>query len=329
MTAEQQLERSVLEGKERDELSAIAQAMSLKTTSRTKKADIIDQILDATGVTSGPTASANGDGGGQRGGQADPAVPRHGRSAADGHRATADGDRRRGQRRRGRAPRPSRRRATRAPPADEPPRRPPTTAEAAGAGDSGPAVFVEPPELADGADPGPRQNGQGQNQQDRNRSNQNNQQPEQPEPRQPGRRRCRQPAQPPPPRPRAWPGGRAPGRRRPGAALHRRDGRGEGPARPARRGLRLPALRRLPALVQGRVRLHQPGPAVRPAQGRLRRGRLPAGLEQREVPGPAAHRHRLGPRPRGGPQPPPLRGPHPAVPRLAAQPRDGRATRTT
>jgi hypothetical protein len=37
MTAEQQLERSVLEGKERDELSAIAQAMSLKTTTRTKK----------------------------------------------------------------------------------------------------------------------------------------------------------------------------------------------------------------------------------------------------------------------------------------------------
>ena len=62
MTAEQQLERSVLEGKERDELSAIAQAMSLKTTTRTKKADIIDQILDATGVTSGPAAaSSNGD----------------------------------------------------------------------------------------------------------------------------------------------------------------------------------------------------------------------------------------------------------------------------
>src|SRR5580692_2424530 len=65
MTAEQQLERSVLEGKERDELSAIAQAMSLKTTSRTKKADIIDQILDATGVTSGSAApgSSNGDAG--------------------------------------------------------------------------------------------------------------------------------------------------------------------------------------------------------------------------------------------------------------------------
>ena len=61
MTAEQQLERSVLEGKERDELSAIAQAMSLKTTTRTKKADIIDQILDATGVTSGPAAQSHGD----------------------------------------------------------------------------------------------------------------------------------------------------------------------------------------------------------------------------------------------------------------------------
>ena len=65
MTAEQQLERSVLEGKERDELSAIAQAMSLKTTTRTKKADIIDRILDDTGVTThnekSSDESANGD----------------------------------------------------------------------------------------------------------------------------------------------------------------------------------------------------------------------------------------------------------------------------
>jgi len=50
MTAEQQLERSVLEGKERDELHAIAQALSVKTNTRTKKADIIDGILKATGV---------------------------------------------------------------------------------------------------------------------------------------------------------------------------------------------------------------------------------------------------------------------------------------
>jgi len=59
MTAEQQLERSVLEGKERDELHAIAQAMSLKTTTRTKKSDIIDRILEATGVTDAAPA-ANG-----------------------------------------------------------------------------------------------------------------------------------------------------------------------------------------------------------------------------------------------------------------------------
>src|SRR5579863_59806 len=50
MAAEQQLERSVLERKERDELRAIAQAMALDTNSRSKKAEIIDQILRAAGV---------------------------------------------------------------------------------------------------------------------------------------------------------------------------------------------------------------------------------------------------------------------------------------
>jgi transcription termination factor Rho len=61
MTAEQQLERSVLEGKERDELHAIAQALSVKTTTRTKKADIIDGILKATGVAVDDGAAKNGD----------------------------------------------------------------------------------------------------------------------------------------------------------------------------------------------------------------------------------------------------------------------------
>jgi transcription termination factor Rho len=59
MTAEQQLERSVLESKEREELHAIAQAMDIKTTARSKKADLIDQILSATGVSNGTTT--NGD----------------------------------------------------------------------------------------------------------------------------------------------------------------------------------------------------------------------------------------------------------------------------
>jgi transcription termination factor Rho len=59
MTAEQQLERSVLESKEREELQTIAQAMDIKTTTRSKKSDLIDQILSVTGVPNG--SAANGD----------------------------------------------------------------------------------------------------------------------------------------------------------------------------------------------------------------------------------------------------------------------------
>jgi transcription termination factor Rho len=65
MAAEQQLERSVLERKEREELRAIAEAMALDTNSRSKKADIIDQILRAAGVDAGgdsPAAGASGNG---------------------------------------------------------------------------------------------------------------------------------------------------------------------------------------------------------------------------------------------------------------------------
>ena len=51
------------------------------------------------------------------------------------------------------------------------------------------------------------------------------------------------------------------------------------------------------------------------------------GVEQREVPGVAPHRHGVRARPRRGAQPPPLRGSHPAVPRLPAAPRDGRSRR--
>jgi transcription termination factor Rho len=162
MTAEQQLERSVLEGKERDELSAIAQAMSLKTTTRTKKADIIDQILDATGVTSGPppSASSNGDDGTNgtkpaRRSRASAAA----RGAADAASfVSGDGDLEA---------------SATADAADAPaPEAAPgsaTTADTASNGDSGPAVFVEPPELSDGAEPALRQNGQHQS-----HNNQNN-----------------------------------------------------------------------------------------------------------------------------------------------------------
>ena len=183
MTAEQQLERSVLEGKERDELSAIAQAMSLKTNSRTKKADIIDQILDATGVTSGSaSAASNGDG---DGGDTNGAKPsRRSRSvsasvsgASDKAADTVAGTATAGA---GDAT------PTTAPAASES-GAPDAAAPEATAGadtarasaDSGPAIFVEPPDLA-GSEPGPapRQNGQGGGGQgggNRNRQNQNRQ----------------------------------------------------------------------------------------------------------------------------------------------------------
>jgi transcription termination factor Rho len=160
MTAEQQLERSVLEGKERDELSAIAQAMSLKTTTRTKKADIIDQILHATGVTSGASngAQANGDAAGAETNGTAPKPSRRSRSAASaassdsgaGDKATAT--------------------ATASP---ETPAAEEAPAEVASNGDAGPAVFVEPPELADGAVSAPsQQNGQ-QNSHNNNSGNNN------------------------------------------------------------------------------------------------------------------------------------------------------------
>jgi transcription termination factor Rho len=53
-----ELERSVLERKERDELHAIATAMGVKANTRTKKADLVDRILEATGVPSSNGADA-------------------------------------------------------------------------------------------------------------------------------------------------------------------------------------------------------------------------------------------------------------------------------
>jgi transcription termination factor Rho len=48
--SETQLERSVLEAKERDELVAIADALGAKPAARAKKADLVTQILRATGI---------------------------------------------------------------------------------------------------------------------------------------------------------------------------------------------------------------------------------------------------------------------------------------
>jgi transcription termination factor Rho len=88
MAAEQQLERSVLERKEREELRAIADAMALDTNSRSKKADIIDQILRAAGVDATTASSANG-AGATNGASAAPARPR---SRASSARAAANAE---------------------------------------------------------------------------------------------------------------------------------------------------------------------------------------------------------------------------------------------
>ena len=49
-TESQQLERSALEGKDRDELQTIATALGGKPTSRATKAKLVDMILELAGV---------------------------------------------------------------------------------------------------------------------------------------------------------------------------------------------------------------------------------------------------------------------------------------
>jgi transcription termination factor Rho len=53
------LERSVLENKDRDQLVTIASALGVKTPARAKKSDIIDKILETTGVTVAPAVSGD------------------------------------------------------------------------------------------------------------------------------------------------------------------------------------------------------------------------------------------------------------------------------
>jgi transcription termination factor Rho len=81
---EPQLERSVLEAKERDELLAIAEALGARTTSRSKKADLITSILRATGIDVDPDAE------GDNAAQADEAPARRRTRTRRGATATAD-----------------------------------------------------------------------------------------------------------------------------------------------------------------------------------------------------------------------------------------------
>ena len=159
--------------------------------------------------------------------------------------------------------------------------------------------------------------------------------------------RRRQHAGQPPPAPPSWPrprrsAGRPPRRahgphgerarrartqRRSPGRLLRRPHRHRRSARPARRGLRLPPRRRLPPRSQRRVRVGVPGAPLRSAQGRPRAGRDPPAREQREVPGARARRPRQRDVDRRSARPCALRGPHAAVPGLAAAPRARRRSR--
>lgn len=58
--AEQQLERSMLDGKDREQLHAIAGAMGIKGVTRLRKADLVDAILGA--ATGNGAASGGGNG---------------------------------------------------------------------------------------------------------------------------------------------------------------------------------------------------------------------------------------------------------------------------
>jgi transcription termination factor Rho len=70
MASEQQLERSMLDGKDREELHAIAGAMGVKGITRLRKADLVDAILAAAagqggagnGAKTGTKTTAKGDG---------------------------------------------------------------------------------------------------------------------------------------------------------------------------------------------------------------------------------------------------------------------------
>jgi transcription termination factor Rho len=86
------LERSALERKDREELTTIAQALGAKPPSRARKAEIVQLILELTGVESASDAGS-GDAGGAASGDAAPAR-RAGARAANGgtEEATVDDD---------------------------------------------------------------------------------------------------------------------------------------------------------------------------------------------------------------------------------------------
>jgi transcription termination factor Rho len=86
------LEQSMLESKDKDTLLEMAKALGVKVTARQKKSEIIDKILDTTGPSSPPAASAESTSGNGQRAQDPPAggSPRTATDATD-RRSTAEG----------------------------------------------------------------------------------------------------------------------------------------------------------------------------------------------------------------------------------------------
>ncbi len=87
MTPDQTTERSALESKERNELQEIADAVGAKVTSRMKKSEIVDAILETADGGTGGTGGTGGSGGSGDGGDGG-----DGGGSSNGARSTDAGD---------------------------------------------------------------------------------------------------------------------------------------------------------------------------------------------------------------------------------------------
>ena len=279
-------DRSQLDGKDREQLSEIASALGVKSISRMRKADLVDAIVDATGrqrrdgSRTGPRRPSGLGRSGPRRRRRRPRVARRRRERARAptrrraddmalirprRRATAgtngatDGTDRAPTRHDARRRRPVM-------PASRPTdrrRRHGTAADS----------DAESPTQATAASREPAaqwrddDDGHGNRRRRRRRGRDRERGPRSAEGGPSGRTGA----------------GRAGERAEPPRGVHRRADRRRRSARPARRGLRLPAHVGLPRRSQRRVRLRVAGAPLRTAQGRLREGRDPPAGEQREV----------------------------------------------
>ncbi len=245
MASEQQLERSMLDGKDREELHAIAGAMGVKGITRLRKADLVDAILAAAAGQAGRGNGAKTSAKDSANGSADVKPKRAVRSKKASELAAPDS-------------------AIAALAAEE---------EAIASAGAEPEVAPAPARRAttapaadarrDGRPPMTLRVGHHGRAARRLR----------------GRTQLVRRGQPhrnaAPPSARSRPRWRAPGqratarrwRRAARARVQRRADRDRGSARPARRGLRLPAHERVPPRSQRRVRVRVPGAALRAAQG--------------------------------------------------------------